>query len=799
MPRRTHVHARLFAASIATAALVATGLAMPLAAQAASFDVDTVAEFETAFENSAGGDIRLTAPIDAHTGSFEQADGITVSVDLNGFDLSVNSLVGGNGSFLLLTDSAADGGTLTATATYGLNPAIFTALSETHIDGTIRVEASGTVNQPGIGGSTNGVGTKHDGGSIVIEGQAVVVATGGSTLGTATPAAAGIGGSQTGKGPNLLVGGSAQVFAAAGFADVGQRSGAGIGGGVNGDGNYVDIKGDAQVTAIGRNGGAGIGSGAKTSQGVGGGTVLIGGNAKVTARTEGLDPDGFGGAGIGGGSRDLGATVTASGTAVVDATGGSQAAAIGGGYHGNGKSFVSSGASSVTAKSSINAIGYGTDAATPALGTVTIGAGTTLTIPANGKVTVPASQQLTNNGTILNSGALTGAGKIVNNGTIVDHGPADPTVPIWNHNYQIQLEATPGDLPPADAIKHVYAASPALGGVTLPTPTRSGYAFTGWNSAPDGSGTTITDASIIAGAPPAGLGSSTGAPIIGVLHAQYAFIKLASAASVSVPSATYGTAPIATAILTPGATGPVGYAIDGESPAIYAQANSGAVQLPATLPVGAHTLTISYPGDSTYLGTTATATFAITSIPTTTTAVLSASTVTTGSPVSITPTLAGGGTGTIVIGVDGTAVGSVSSGSPLALPALTVGSHTIAANYAGDATHAASSVSLVLTVIAAPMKAVTPKVTVTTKKFAKNHKPKITVTISALGAVKKASGKIAIYVGKKKVKTVTITNKTVVRVTLPKRYSTTIKVTARFTGSAAIGAASSKTVKVRAR
>jgi beta-glucosidase-like glycosyl hydrolase/regulation of enolase protein 1 (concanavalin A-like superfamily) len=74
-------------------------------------------------------------------------------------------------------------------------------------------------------------------------------------------------------------------------------------------------------------------------------------------------------------------------------------------------------------------------------------------------------------------------------------------------------------------------------------------------------------------------------------------------------------------------------------------------------------------------------------------------------------------------------------------------------------------------------KVTTKSIKVTTSSFKKGSKPRITVAIALSSGV--AKGKIAIYVGGKKVKTVKVINKNTV-ITLPKKYSKAIKVKAKY-------------------
>jgi hypothetical protein len=83
----------------------------------------------------------------------------------------------------------------------------------------------------------------------------------------------------------------------------------------------------------------------------------------------------------------------------------------------------------------------------------------------------------------------------------------------------------------------------------------------------------------------------------------------------------------------------------------------------------------------------------------------------------------------------------------------------------------------------AAVKITTKSITVTGKAFKKKSKPKVTVTIALSQGV--AKGKVAVYVGKKKVKTVAVNQaKTVVK--LPERYSKAVRVKAKYAPASAI-------------
>jgi len=169
----------------------------------------------------------------------------------------------------------------------------------------------GTITANGAGGSAGiGGGTGGSGGNIIINGGNIT-ATGG-------PNGAGIGGGIGGSGGSININGGIITAASAGSGS----TGAGIGGGSGSSGGSINING-GNITATGVVG-AGIGGG--SGSGGSGGTIVIGGDAIITA----LSTDG--GAGIGGGGAGAdGGSITISGNAVVVATSAVRGAGIGGG------------------------------------------------------------------------------------------------------------------------------------------------------------------------------------------------------------------------------------------------------------------------------------------------------------------------------------------------------------------------------------------------------------------------------------------------------------------------------------
>ena len=172
-------------------------------------------------------------------------------------------------------------------------------------------------------------------------------------------------------------------------------------------------------------------------------------------------------------------------------------------------------------------------------------------------------------------------------------------------------------------------------------------------------------------------------------------------------------------------------------------------------------------------------------------------------PVSLKAAVTAGASGTVAFFDGSRSLGSspVAGGAAnLSVTSLSAGTHHLTARYLGDATHTAS-VSPSATVKIA--KATTAKVTVTGKSFARNSKPTVTVTVQMLDNGAAPVGKVTVYVKKKAVKTVTLKASKAGRVTLtlPKRYSHSISVKAKFLpgDSKNIASKTSATVKIRVK
>ncbi|WP_051681632.1 GH92 family glycosyl hydrolase [Cellulomonas sp. HZM] len=127
---------------------------------------------------------------------------------------------------------------------------------------------------------------------------------------------------------------------------------------------------------------------------------------------------------------------------------------------------------------------------------------------------------------------------------------------------------------------------------------------------------------------------------------------------------------------------------------------------------------------------------------------------------------------------------------------LKVGTHKLRVVYLGASTHGTSTSAWSKVTVAKA----TAKVTVSGSTFAKGSRPVVTVKLGKLDNGKRAGGKIAISVNGTKVTTVKIASSaTSVKVRLPKAYSSSIKVSAKFTPTSTSTTASSMSSTVRLR
>ncbi|MFD2327680.1 Ig-like domain-containing protein [Cohnella sp. GCM10020058] len=279
---------------------------------------------------------------------------------------------------------------------------------------------------------------------------------------------AGIGSAyQKAAGTIIINGGTVNAMGAA-------NGSAGIGGGASGAGGTVTINGGT-VNATGRNGGSGIGGGL---QGAGGTVTINGGTVNATGNN--------GGAGIGGGYGAPGAAVTITGGVVMPSTG-------------NAPSF--------------SAIGPGSTNST--FGSLSNSG--TIVIPSGQKLEIPAGVTFVNSGTIEGAGTLRGDGTVQNTGTI--SSPVSGVTVSGNaYDLSFNLNGAPGT-PPGSL--HVLASTVQAAGLSLTSPSPTGYEFDGWYTL---DGVPFTDTTPI---------SSITNTSSATLYAHWKAIKIVSVASLS--------------------------------------------------------------------------------------------------------------------------------------------------------------------------------------------------------------------------------------------------------------------------
>ncbi len=253
-----------FSAVTAVAVGVLFFALQPTSAQAAPTPVTTYAQLSTAV--AAGKNVTLGADITDSGDTLAVSSTKSVSIDLNGHNLSLTGAAGGaaiddpSGGRLAINDLVG-GGSLHATGGSG-SAGIRVSTGATLILHARSIDATGGSGGAGIGGSAG-----QDGGSVKVVLGSVVNAKGGT-------GAAGIGGGSGGNGGDVQVDGG-QVTATGG------AGGAGIGGGSGGDGGTLGVNQSSFVVAQGGSGAAGVGAG--TGGGAGSGSVKIATRATLEA------------------------------------------------------------------------------------------------------------------------------------------------------------------------------------------------------------------------------------------------------------------------------------------------------------------------------------------------------------------------------------------------------------------------------------------------------------------------------------------------------------------------------------
>jgi uncharacterized repeat protein (TIGR02543 family)/LPXTG-motif cell wall-anchored protein len=431
--------------SLRTSALITAALTGLLVIGVASPALAATTESSLAADLSATGTRTIVLENDLTVTASTLFVGGVATLDLHGFTLTANNISLSIGSSLRIIDVGGGGRLIASGAGFSL-PGIATNQATLIIDGGT-VTATGGANQAGIGGGGSN-------GTIIINGG-TVTATGGVN-------GAGIGGSYTTSGSNITVNGGTVV--AQGGSDGAGIGGGGPGGGGTGDAYDLFIHGGT-VTATGGTRAAGIGGGYQRTLS----RLLIDGGT-VTA-TGGQDAAGIGsGASTGNPSVDL----TFGATAVITATPGARTIMIGLGP---------------------SAVGNGSDGGPSGFDL----AGTLI---ANTRLIVHVTTSIASTGILDGNAPLTssGTGIIVNNGAIRLTNVADSVdtvggAVITGNTYLVTFDTNAADAVPATISPiRVYATSFTLGNRTLPTPTRAGWVFAGWQTA---GGTAVTSTSTL--------------------------------------------------------------------------------------------------------------------------------------------------------------------------------------------------------------------------------------------------------------------------------------------------------------
>lgn len=164
---------------------------------------------------------------------------------------------------------------------------------------------------------------------------------------------------------------------------------------------------------------------------------------------------------------------------------------------------------------------------------------------------------------------------------------------------------------------------------------------------------------------------------------------------------------------------------------------------------------------------------------------------------TVTVTHTGSKTGTVTFKTGTRTLGTAKltgGKATLRLPkSLTPGTHKITAEHGGDTSKAAT-----LTVTKAKL---TKAPTITAKTFTKGTRPKMTVTLGRLNNGTYPTGRVNVYVGKKRVTTVKVVkkHKGKVTITLPTRYTNAVKVKAKYLGNATTKSSTTKTITVKTK
>ena len=368
--------------------------------------------------------------------------------------------------------------------------------------GTVTINSGTVIAQGGQYAAGLGSGSYGIGGSITINGG-TINATGGTD-------GAGIGGGSSSSGGDITINGG-MVTATGG------QMGAGIGSGGTAGGNYSVNGGNITIS-----GGTIVATGGEYGAGIGGGIYASGGNINISGGTLTAtgSGDNWGGTGIGGGFDRSGDNIIISG-GTVSAKGRAFSAGIGGSGSANAGSITISGGT-VMARGGSQAY-YGCAAgigggSTGSGGTVVLTGGVVFAEADPGGMDVGTGQKVTDtsrHGTLEISGTV--ALFLKNNNcvavttstharqTFTNHiaNRADYGIPVhWSGNFgaYLRLHTLSYDrnngngTAPAQVTQHIDTKA-SVGSGAL---SRTGYIFSGWNTAADGGGTNYAAGSTFA-------------------------------------------------------------------------------------------------------------------------------------------------------------------------------------------------------------------------------------------------------------------------------------------------------------
>ncbi|GAA2529912.1 Ig-like domain-containing protein [Rarobacter incanus] len=268
--------------------------------------------------------------------------------------------------------------------------------------------------------------------------------------------------------------------------------------------------------------------------------------------------------------------------------------------------------------------------------------------------------------------------------------------------------------------------------------------------------------------------------------------------ALTVTGAEFGSSPTAVVSLADDATGTVDFLVNGDEFKNVPVAGGKAELVLADLGVGAYPVQASYSGSDFYEAAQGLSAVAITKAGTVTS--LSAPTTVYGNSATVVAAVSPAATGSVDFTIDGQPAGTVDlTGGKAQISAigLSVGSHVLSATFTGSDNYTQSFGVTTLKVTKAAVSSIEVKAT----KTKKGKKTKVKVVVGKLTNGSVATGKVAIKVGKKTVKTVKLRKKNAgkVTVTLTKSYSKKAKISVKFTpqDSASVKAKKSAKVKVK--